>query len=78
MRLHRPRSGAEPTLPELTAFLISQQLAKQKLPERLELVAELPKTQSGKVQKFRLRKLIRDKLAPAAGHEPGSAELSNP
>jgi cyclohexanecarboxylate-CoA ligase len=73
-----PESGQTPTLPELTAFLISRQLAKQKLPERLELVAELPKTQSGKVQKFRLRELIRDKLAPAAGHRPGSAELSNP
>jgi cyclohexanecarboxylate-CoA ligase len=72
-----PEAGQTPTLPELTAFLLGQQLAKQKLPERLELVAELPKTQSGKVQKFRLRELIRDKLAPAAGHEPGSAELSN-
>jgi len=65
-----PEVGQTPTLPELTAFLLGQQLAKQKLPERLELVAELPKTQSGKVQKFRLRELIRDKLAPAAGHEP--------
>ena len=65
-----PEAGQTPTLPELTAFLLGQQLAKQKLPERLELVAELPKTQSGKVQKFRLRELIRDKLAPAAGHEP--------
>jgi cyclohexanecarboxylate-CoA ligase len=73
-----PEAGQTPTLPELTAFLLGQQLAKQKLPERLELVAELPKTQSGKVQKFRLRELIRDKLAPAAGHELGSAELSNP
>ena len=65
-----PEAGQTPTLPELTAFLLGKQLAKQKLPERLELVAELPKTQSGKVQKFRLRELIRDKLAPVAGHEP--------
>jgi cyclohexanecarboxylate-CoA ligase len=73
-----PEAGQAPSLPELTAFLLGKQLAKQKLPERLELVAELPKTQSGKVQKFRLRELIRDKLAPAAGHRPGSAELTNP
>jgi cyclohexanecarboxylate-CoA ligase len=73
-----PEAGQVPTLPELTAFLLGQQLAKQKLPERLELVAELPKTQSGKVQKFRLRELIRDKLGPAAGHELRSAELRNP
>jgi cyclohexanecarboxylate-CoA ligase len=73
-----PEAGQVPSLPELTAFLLGKQLAKQKLPERLELVAELPKTQSGKVQKFRLRELIRDKLAPAAGQRPGSAELTNP
>jgi cyclohexanecarboxylate-CoA ligase len=73
-----PEAGQAPSLPELTAFLLGKQLAKQKLPERLELVAELPKTQSGKVQKFRLRELIRDKLAPAAGHGPGSAEPTNP
>jgi cyclohexanecarboxylate-CoA ligase len=73
-----PEAGQAPSLPELTAFLLGKQLAKQKLPERLELVAELPKTQSGKVQKFRLRELIRDKLAPAAVHRPGSAEPTNP
>jgi cyclohexanecarboxylate-CoA ligase len=73
-----PEAGQAPSLPELTAFLLGKQLAKQKLPERLELVAELPKTQSGKVQKFRLRELIRDKLAAAAGHRPGSADLTNP
>jgi cyclohexanecarboxylate-CoA ligase len=73
-----PEAGQVPSLPELTAFLLSKQLAKQKLPERLELVAELPKTQSGKVQKFRLRELIRGKLAPSAGPGPGSVELTKP
>jgi cyclohexanecarboxylate-CoA ligase len=73
-----PEAGQVPSLPELTAFLLGKQLAKQKLPERLELVAELPKTQSGKVQKFRLRELIRDKLALSAGQRPGSAELTKP
>ena len=61
-----PESGPVPTLQDLAQFLLSKQLAKQKLPERLEIVAELPKTQSGKVQKFRLRELIRDKLAVTA------------
>ncbi len=41
-------------LEELIAFLRAREVANQKLPERLELVAELPKTSSGKVQKFRL------------------------
>jgi cyclohexanecarboxylate-CoA ligase len=62
-----PEAGRPPTLAELAEFLLSKRLARQKLPERLEIVAELPKTQSGKIQKFRLRELIRDKLAPVAG-----------
>ena len=32
-----------------------QQMAQQYIPERLELVTELPRTPSGKVQKFKLR-----------------------
>jgi non-ribosomal peptide synthetase component E (peptide arylation enzyme) len=31
-------------------------VAKQKTPERLELVGELPRTASGKVKKFELRR----------------------
>ena len=30
-------------------------MAQQYIPERLELVTELPRTPSGKVQKFKLR-----------------------
>lgn len=45
-------------LAELTAFLRAREVANQKLPERLQLVAELPKTASGKVQKYRLRELV--------------------
>lgn len=46
-------------LEQLVAFLRERRLANQKLPERLELVAALPKTASGKVQKHRLRSLLR-------------------
>lgn len=56
------RGGSRPTLPELVAFLDTLEVAKQKYPERLELVAELPKTQSGKIQKFLLRQEIRRRL----------------
>ncbi len=45
---------ADLALAELVGFLRGREVANQKLPERLELVAELPKTSSGKVQKFRL------------------------
>ncbi|MDW5596540.1 AMP-binding protein [Conexibacter stalactiti] len=51
-------ADGELTLPELVAFLRAREVANQKLPERLELVAELPKTSSGKVQKFRLREAL--------------------
>ncbi|TQN42811.1 cyclohexanecarboxylate-CoA ligase [Blastococcus colisei] len=50
-----PEDGAELELPELVAFLKSHGIANQKLPERLVLVDQLPKTASGKIQKFRLR-----------------------
>ncbi|MFA4926903.1 MAG: AMP-binding protein, partial [Patulibacter sp.] len=46
-------------LPDLTGFLRSRGVANQKLPERLRLRPELPKTASGKVQKFRLRDELR-------------------
>ena len=39
-------------------------VANQKLPERLEVVPELPKTASGKVQKFRLREQLRAQSGP--------------
>jgi cyclohexanecarboxylate-CoA ligase len=53
-----PSAGANPKLGELIEHLRSKQVASQKLPERLEIAAELPKTASGKVQKFRLRDQI--------------------
>ncbi|MEZ5122795.1 MAG: AMP-binding protein [Solirubrobacterales bacterium] len=49
----------ELTLDDLVAFLRDRRVANQKLPERLEIVAALPKTASGKVQKFRLRDRLR-------------------
>jgi len=43
------------TLGELTQFLGAQGMAKQYWPEYLELVADMPRTPSGKIQKFKLR-----------------------
>lgn len=48
-------SGETLTLPELIAFVGTTGLAKQKWPERLELVPELPRTSIGKVHKASLR-----------------------
>ncbi len=74
-----PTEGYLPTLEELCAFLEECNLARQKLPERLELIRELPMTPSGKVQKFRLRDMIRSQLnllstpALAEGEAPRQA-----
>jgi cyclohexanecarboxylate-CoA ligase len=61
--------GAPPALDDLASYLVQCGVAKQKIPERLEVVTELPKTLSGKVQKFRLREIIRDALAREASLE---------
>jgi cyclohexanecarboxylate-CoA ligase len=44
-------------LSDVRAFLEGHGMAKQYWPERLELVAEMPRTPSGKIQKFKLREL---------------------
>ncbi|HXW25960.1 MAG TPA: AMP-binding protein [Xanthobacteraceae bacterium] len=51
------RANAPLKLGELAQFLGEQGMAKPYWPERLELVAEMPRTPSGKIQKFRLREL---------------------
>lgn len=55
------------TLEELTAFLRERRIANQKLPEHLRIVSELPKTASGKVQKYRLRDMLRAEAEQAVG-----------
>lgn len=54
--------GGSLTLEELKPFLEKSGLAKQKWPERVEVVNELPKTASGKVRKDVLRQDIRNRL----------------
>ncbi len=52
------KPGQTLTLAELVAYLDSKSVARQKFPERLEVVAEFPMTPSGKIQKYRLRQII--------------------
>jgi cyclohexanecarboxylate-CoA ligase len=54
-----------PTLADVTRWLEAAGLARQKFPEHLEIVDELPKTASGKVKKDVLRRMIADKLGLA-------------
>ena len=51
------RPNTTPTLDALTRFLGAEGMAKQYWPERLELVSDMPRTPSGKIQKFKLREL---------------------
>jgi cyclohexanecarboxylate-CoA ligase len=52
-----PRTGSTIDLAAVQAYLGEAKMAKQFWPERVELVAELPRTASGKIQKFKLREL---------------------
>ena len=58
VRLHdgRPR----PTLADVRSHLEAAGLARQKWPESLHVVPDFPRTPSGKVQKFRLRRQLRE------------------
>ena len=49
------KQGTSLTLDELVSFLLARKLTKPYLPERLALVSEIPRTPSGKIQKFKLR-----------------------
>jgi cyclohexanecarboxylate-CoA ligase len=62
-----PREGQTITLPEIVAFLERHELARQKFPERLELVSEFPMTPSGKIQKYRLRELVAERASGGGG-----------
>jgi cyclohexanecarboxylate-CoA ligase len=53
-----PRPGRHPTLDALTGFLRARGLSTRKLPERLELVADFPRTASGKIHKAALHRQI--------------------
>jgi acyl-CoA synthetase (AMP-forming)/AMP-acid ligase II len=62
---------APPTLAELAAWLIARNLAKQKLPEQLELVAELPRNATGKVLKQDLRARLGSQAADGSVNRRG-------
>lgn len=49
-------------LEEMAAFFGEKNVAKFKYPERIEIVESLPRTASGKIQKFILRQDIKNKL----------------
>lgn len=54
--------GKSFTFDKMVQYIRDAGIAKQKTPERLEIVKELPKTSSGKIEKAVLRADIREKL----------------
>jgi acyl-CoA synthetase (AMP-forming)/AMP-acid ligase II len=68
--LLRPGLGA-PTLAQVRDHLAGAGLARQKWPESLHVVDELPRTPSGKVQKFRLRRRLREGTLPVTEGKGG-------
>jgi 2,3-dihydroxybenzoate-AMP ligase len=56
------RNGSNLSLPELVGFLLNQEIAKHKLPERLEIVDDFPLSPFGKVSKKDLTEKIALKL----------------
>ena len=62
-----PRPGCQVDLPSISDFLKAQKVALQYIPERLVLRETMPSTPSGKIQKFKLRELLRAEEANEAG-----------
>jgi cyclohexanecarboxylate-CoA ligase len=55
-----PKAGQSLDLGAMVAFLDGQKVARQYIPERLVVLDAMPATPSGKIQKFRLREMLRD------------------
>src|SRR3974390_2757909 len=67
------RRGKKLTLQELVDYLKAREIAKFKLPERLELLAEFPVSTFGKVSKKSLVEMITRKLKEErAAQGPGT------
>ncbi|HMZ01764.1 MAG TPA: AMP-binding protein, partial [Burkholderiaceae bacterium] len=58
-----PKAEQTLTLPELVDFLKAQKVALQYIPERLILREAMPATPSGKIQKFKLREIVKEMVA---------------
>ncbi len=54
-----PSGAARPDVRELAEHIVGAGLAIQKAPEHVRFVDELPRTQSGKIQKYRLKESFR-------------------
>jgi len=58
-----PKPGQSIDLPTVVEYLKAQKVAVQYIPERLVVMDAMPATPSGKIQKFKLRELMRQAAA---------------
>ena len=70
------KPGQSMDLPEIVRYLKENQVATQYIPERLQLLDAMPATPSGKIQKFKLREMLREGTAmqwqaPDDSHKQG-------
>ncbi|MGB6450348.1 MAG: 2,3-dihydroxybenzoate-AMP ligase, partial [Steroidobacteraceae bacterium] len=65
-----PRAGATLDFLSLQRFLDERRVAKPYWPERLEVLESLPRTPSGKIQKFRLRERARTLVSTPGAERP--------
>lgn len=57
------KTGKSPiTMDSMQEFLLGKGLAKQYWPEFIEIMDDFPRTASGKIQKFRLREMINERI----------------
>jgi len=70
------RRGSALDLAALCGHLADEGFTKHFWPERLEVLAEMPRTPTGKIQKFVLRELARDFKPAEPGISPAAARAS--
>jgi non-ribosomal peptide synthetase component E (peptide arylation enzyme) len=56
------RQGAQLTFDEMIRFLTEQRLAVWQMPERLEIVEDMPRSTGGKIAKAKLTEYVTEKL----------------
>jgi cyclohexanecarboxylate-CoA ligase len=61
------KQGQSVDFDAMVEFLKSQKVALQYIPERLLVLDEMPATPSGKIQKFKLRDLVKERFQAASG-----------
>lgn len=60
--------GCQPTKEDILEYLKSKRVSKRLWPEYVEYIDQIPRTDSGKVQKFKLDKVLRERMGLSEDH----------